>query len=268
MVMDKSWDNVVKPVIGKIDGFSSLVAPYFDEEKGIRHYHVVNAILDKYAMRVDPEYFYKQLFHTQDYYINTPFFDEVADKQYELREKRGECAYLTFIDEKPHIGLFNPIFRKDECGQWGEQGIGRYVEQGDAKKFYIYPASFHIGTHHHISTQDKYINYLYAFCVDIDDVNEKDLYKLFNTNWKKDNRSIPKPTFIVNSGGGIHLYYVITEPLKFRVHNQRLANKLSEAMQEFFGTVETKKATIKLGNKSQGNKGNHWYYRAGQNKCL
>ena len=47
MVMDKSWDNVIKPVIGKIDGFSSLVAPYFDEEKGIRHYHVVNAILDK-----------------------------------------------------------------------------------------------------------------------------------------------------------------------------------------------------------------------------
>lgn len=27
MVMDKSWDNVIKPVIGKIDGFSSLVAP-------------------------------------------------------------------------------------------------------------------------------------------------------------------------------------------------------------------------------------------------
>lgn len=137
MVMDKSWDNVVKPVIGKIDEYSSLVEPYFTEEKGIRHYHVVNAILDKYVMRVDPEYFYKQLFHTWDYYINTPFFEEVTDKQYELREKRGECAYLTFVDEKPHIELFNPMFRKDECGQWAEQGINKYVAQGDAKKFYI-----------------------------------------------------------------------------------------------------------------------------------
>jgi len=35
MVMDKSWDNVFKPVIGKIDGFSALVAPYFDEEKTV-----------------------------------------------------------------------------------------------------------------------------------------------------------------------------------------------------------------------------------------
>lgn len=106
MVMDKSWDNVVKTVIGKIDEYSSLVEPYFTEEKGIRHYHVVNAILEKYAMMVEPEYFYKILFHTQVYYIDTPFFDEVADKQYELREKRGECAYLTFKDEQPHMQSF------------------------------------------------------------------------------------------------------------------------------------------------------------------
>lgn len=250
--MEKCWDNVINPAMENIDEYSSLVEPYFTEEKGIRHYHVVNAILDKYAMMVEPEYFYKILFHTQDYYIDTPFFDEVADKQYELREKRGECAYLTFVDEKPHIELFNPMFRKDECGQWAEQGINKYVAQGDAKKFYIYPASFHVGTHHHISTQDRFINYLYAFCVDIDDVKEKDLYKLFENDWDKENSAIPKPTFIVNSGGGIHLYYVLTEPLKFRAHNQRLASRLSETMQEYFGTVATKKATLNIGEKSQG----------------
>ena len=144
------------------------------------------------------------------------------------------------------------MFKKDECGQWGEQGIGRYVEQGDAKRLYIYPASFHIGTHHHISMQDRFINYLYAFCVDIDDVNEKGLYKLFENAWNKENRLIPKPTYIVNSGGGVHLYYVLTEPLKFRAHNQRLARRLSETMQEYFGTVETTRASLRLGEKSQG----------------
>ncbi len=84
--MDKCWNNIINPAMENIDEYSSLVEPYFTEEKGIRHYHVVKAILDKYAMMVEPEYFYKKLFHTQDYYINTAFVDDVADQQYELRE--------------------------------------------------------------------------------------------------------------------------------------------------------------------------------------
>ena len=129
--MNECMGNILNVNTSSEEGYNSLVAPYFTEEKGIRHYHVVNAILAKYAMKVEPEYFYKKLFHTQDYYINTAFIDDVADQQYELREKRGECAYLTFVDEKPHIGLFDPMFRKDECGQWAEQGINKYVEQRD-----------------------------------------------------------------------------------------------------------------------------------------
>ena len=35
--MEKCWDNVINPAMENIDEYSSLVEPYFTEEKGIRH---------------------------------------------------------------------------------------------------------------------------------------------------------------------------------------------------------------------------------------
>ena len=59
--------------------------------------------------------------------------------------------------------------------------------------------------------------YLYAFAVDLDRVRVKDgdpvgLRTLWNNHIEAVDR-IPKPTFIVSSGTGLHLYYVLTEPI-------------------------------------------------------
>ena len=35
--MEKCWDNVINPAMENIDEYSSLVEPYFTEEKGIRY---------------------------------------------------------------------------------------------------------------------------------------------------------------------------------------------------------------------------------------
>ena len=59
--------------------------------------------------------------------------------------------------------------------------------------------------------------FLYAFTVDLDQVKVKGddpigLRALWNNHIENVGR-IPKPTFIVSSGTGLHLYYVLTEPI-------------------------------------------------------
>lgn len=69
--------------------------------------------------------------------------------------------------------------------------------------------------------------FLYAFAVDLDRVKMKGddpigLRTLWNNHIETADR-IPKPTFIVSSGTGLHLYYVLTDPVAmFKDTSRRL----------------------------------------------
>lgn len=69
--------------------------------------------------------------------------------------------------------------------------------------------------------------FLYAFAVDLDRLKFKDdepigLQALWNNHIVNMDR-IPKPTFIVSSGSGLHLYYVLTDPVAmFKDTSRRL----------------------------------------------
>lgn len=71
--------------------------------------------------------------------------------------------------------------------------------------------------------------FLYAFAVDLDRLRIKDdepigLQALWNNHIVNMDR-IPKPTFIVSSGTGLHLYYVLTDPVAmFKDTSRRLQN--------------------------------------------
>ena len=71
--------------------------------------------------------------------------------------------------------------------------------------------------------------FLYAFAVDLDRLKFKDdepigLQALWNNHIVNMDR-IPKPTFIVSSGTGLHLYYVLTDPVAmFKDTSRRLQN--------------------------------------------
>lgn len=55
--------------------------------------------------------------------------------------------------------------------------------------------------------------FLFALCVEIDDINPKNgIDELFYT-FKRENRPVPRPTYIVCSGNGLHLYYVFERPI-------------------------------------------------------
>lgn len=68
----------------------------------------------------------------------------------------------------------------------------------------------------------KNSRWLYALTFDLDEVGRQELHLLLTFHFD----SIPRPTYIVNSGGGVHLYYVLKEPMPMTPTNQRLMKEL------------------------------------------
>jgi len=65
----------------------------------------------------------------------------------------------------------------------------------------------------------KNARYLYALAFDLDEVGKEQIDLLFGF-WIYHKR-IPCPTYVVNSGGGVHLYYFFKEPIPMTPKNQK-----------------------------------------------
>ena len=71
---------------------------------------------------------------------------------------------------------------------------------------------------------------LFALTFDLDEVGEEELKNFFGF-WVYQKR-IPCPTYVVNSGGGVHLYYVFTKPIPMTPGNQKSIKKIKYALTE------------------------------------
>lgn len=55
--------------------------------------------------------------------------------------------------------------------------------------------------------------YLYALCVEIDAINPKNGIRELFYIFRRDVRPLPKPTYVICSGNGLHLYWVFERPI-------------------------------------------------------
>ena len=55
--------------------------------------------------------------------------------------------------------------------------------------------------------------YLYAMCIEVDYIEPKHGIDELVYSWEREYRPIPKPTYIVCSGNGLHIYYVFDRPI-------------------------------------------------------
>ena len=69
--------------------------------------------------------------------------------------------------------------------------------------------------------------FLYAMVFDLDGVG---MPQLRDTLHQMNKDIIPKATFVVNSGTGLHLYYVLTEPIPMYPQNQKVLKELKYAL--------------------------------------
>jgi len=87
------------------------------------------------------------------------------------------------------------------------------------------------------STANKNARYLYAFTVDLDGVGIEQLkllFRGFSLTWPqeliKGLPRIPVPNIIVNSGHGMHLYYIMRYPLALYEWNAKLLQQISRSL--------------------------------------
>ena len=82
--------------------------------------------------------------------------------------------------------------------------------------------------------------FMYAFCIEVDNINPKGgLSELFYS-WERDVQPLPKPTYIVCSGNGLHLYYVFERPIPLW---RNIFEKFTEAKKYFTPRIWTKYIT-------------------------
>ncbi len=60
---------------------------------------------------------------------------------------------------------------------------------------------------------NKNARYLFALCIEIDDIKEGSGIEELVHTWKRSVSPVPVPTFIVCSGNGVHLYWVFEKPI-------------------------------------------------------
>lgn len=73
----------------------------------------------------------------------------------------------------------------------------------------------------------KNARYLYAMVFDLDGVG---MPQLRDTLHQMDKDILPKATFVVNSGTGLHLYYVLSEPVPMYPQNQKYLKELKYSL--------------------------------------
>lgn len=78
---------------------------------------------------------------------------------------------------------------------------------------------------------------LYALAFDLDGVGQEQLEIFFGFHLY--HRHYPRPTYIVNSGGGVHLYYFFEKPLPMTPTNQRSLKKIKYALTKIMWNVDT-----------------------------
>ena len=145
----------------------------------------------------------------------------------------------TFCDELEPMEFYRELFPQGELQSEGEDGnwkpnaiavellqkgkgkpVRRYTVKDDLNKieellthenFIIMSPIGYVGK----SREAKNARYIYALAIDLDGVEERrNIHDLFyQMDGNGPSNFLPKPSYIVSSGNGLHIYYAFKEPI-------------------------------------------------------
>lgn len=172
-----------------------------------------NAYLEQFLEQVDPFDFYREIF---------PEGSFEREGCYEDSKPNGVAVSLS------GKGSFvNGIALEIEKGGMAK----RYIITDDLKKldelretdFTIMAPISYFGRRR----SGKFARFLYALAFDLDGVGMPQLRDVLH---QMDKGILPKATFVVNSGTGLHLYYVLAEPVSMYPQNQHYLKELKYSL--------------------------------------
>ena len=194
------------------------VSPYIQKQRAL--YLEKNAWLDANYERIEPHAFYREIFPVGSFERKGHFEDEKgngvgisvheapegADGAENGSERRGNGIGMNVKSEgKVHRFVINDEHEK--------------LDELIGQEFAIMSPVSYFGK----SRAGKYARYLYAITFDLDGV---DMPQLRDTFHQMNRGFIPAATFVVNSGTGLHLYYVLESPVAMYPQNQKFLKEL------------------------------------------
>ena len=194
------------------------VSSYIQKQRAL--YLEKNEWLDAHYEKIEPHAFYREIFPVGSF-----------EREGHWEDAKGNGLGITVTDKKKSAdGAENASERRGN-------GVGMMVHpKGKVEKFIIndglegldelIKAEFAVMSpvsYFGRSRAGKYARYLYAITFDLDGV---DMPQLRDTFHQMNRGFIPAATFVVNSGNGLHLYYVLESPVAMYPQNQKFLKEL------------------------------------------
>ena len=144
------------------------------------------------------------------------FGDDLAEQRVPEDYRNGEYCGIAVemvlkVDKEG-----NPILDDKGRKQW--QGLRTQVTQGNMELYDLIDRSDNFCliapfSYAGRSRTNENARYMYAFCIEVDGIQERGGLEELIYSWERKNQPIPKPTYMVCSGNGLHLYYVFERPI-------------------------------------------------------
>lgn len=149
------------------------------------------------------------------------FYDDIFGEDLEVSRmpedyQTGEYAGIA-VEKIPQ---FYPsgLPKLDKQGKQKYQGKRYTITQGQGELYDLIDKSENFCiiapiSYAGINRTIENARYLYALCIEVDHIEPKNGIEELVYSWERDYLPIPKPTYIVCSGNGLHIYYVFERPL-------------------------------------------------------
>ena len=149
----------------------------------------------------------------QDYSLD--FIQEEFEKKNAILEQFGEWVsaadlYEALFDD---LDLLMPVvlIDDDENKHMVKMTIGEALDQAESRNDILLGACTYFNEFVSKATTKE----VRGLIIDMDNVYAGVLLSALQKDWNTEEEELPKPTYIVNSGTGLHLYFVFDEPIPY-----------------------------------------------------
>ena len=194
------------------------VSPYIQKQRAL--YLEKNEWLDAHYEHIEPHAFYREIFPVGSFERRGHFEDEKGNGVgISVHEASEGADGAVNGSERRGNGIGMNVKEKGEVHRFVINDEHEKLDELIGQEFAIMSPVSYFGK----SRAGKNARYLYAITFDLDGVEMPQLRDTFH---QMNRGFIPAATFVVNSGTGLHLYYVLESPVAMYPQNQKFLKEL------------------------------------------
>src|SRR5574344_914463 len=171
-----------------------------------------NALLNQFYEQIEPYDFYRYIFP-----------EGAFERKGHYEDNKPNAIAVTIEKKYKENGIAVELKRNGKGKRYTITDNLEELNELNKSEFTIMSPISYYGKQRNA----KNARYLYALVFDLDGV---DMPQLRDVLHQMDKDILPKATFVVNSGTGLHLYYVLDEPVPMYPQNQLYMKELKYAL--------------------------------------